>query len=135
MISPNLLLNVDDFNKTFEDKGMQWPFETLAKRVAFLFDKIFVSDDLDLTYEVMGSCSGDFDDDPTIKTLRFLHKEGFVVGPTDLGIPRINDFISRKPETLSARLHHELLRIGNPEIEDFQRELLVGQRNFCTRTC
>ena len=127
VISPNLLLNVDDFNKTFEDKGMQWPFETLAKRVAFLFDKIFVSDDLDLTYEVMGSCSGDFDDDPTIKTLRFLHKEGFVVGPTDLGIPRINDFISRKPETLSARLHHELLRIGNPGIEDFQRELLVGQ--------
>jgi hypothetical protein len=127
VISPNLLLNIDDFNQMFEDKGIQLPFETVAKRVAFLFDKIFVSDDLKLTYEVIGSCSGDFDDDPTVKTLRFLHKKGFVVEPKDLGIPRVNAFIARNPDNLSARLHRELLRIGNPGIEDFQRELLIGQ--------
>lgn len=127
VISPNLLLNIDHFNKMFDDEGMQWPFETLAKRVAFLFDKIFVSDNLALTYEILGSTSGEFDDTATIKTLRFLQEQGFVVGPDDLGIPSFNDFISRNPDNLSARLQRELLRIGNPGIEDFQRELLVGQ--------
>jgi len=127
VVSPNLLLNIDHVNKMFDEKGMQWPFETLAKRVAFLFDKVFVSDNLALTYEILESCSGDPYDNATVKTLRFLQEQGFVVGPDDLGIPSVNDFISRHPDNLSARLHRELLRIGNPGIEEDQRELLVGQ--------
>ncbi len=124
VVSPNLLLNIEHYNDMFENAGMQWPFETLAKRVAFLFDKIFVSDDLDLTYEILGSSSGESDGDPAVKTLRFLHEMGFVVGPKDIGLPPVNDLISSNPDNLSARLHRELLRIGNPGIDD---EYLVGQ--------
>jgi TIR domain len=127
VISPNILLNIDDVNKIEIDKAVQWPFEALAKKTSFLFDALFVSDNLDLTYEIIGSCSGEFDDDPTVNTLRFLNQKRFLVGPEDLGLPRVNDFVSHNPDSLTARLHQELLRIGNPGIEDFQKELLVGQ--------
>lgn len=127
IISPNLLVNIDHYNQMFDDERKQWPFDGMAKRVAFLFDKIFVADDLDLTYEVIGSLSGEFDADESVRTLRYLEDQGFVVGLKDLGISSANDFVARNADGISAQLHSELLRIGNPGIEDDQAELFVGQ--------
>ena len=71
VISPNIVSNIADYNAMTEDPNLAWPFELLAKRSALLFDKLFLTEDLELTQEVIQSSSG-FDSDPQSGLLQYL---------------------------------------------------------------
>ena len=86
VISPNLLLNVSDYNRMMEDPGYEWSFDLMAKKVALLFDKIFLTDDLELTFEIIGN-TGEPCEGAQVGLLQFLASEGVLFQPRDLGYP------------------------------------------------
>jgi hypothetical protein len=48
------LNNIADHNAMSEDPQNPWSFDSLAKRTSLLFDKIYLTDNLDLTCEIVG---------------------------------------------------------------------------------
>ncbi len=127
IISPNVVLNIADANAMAEDDKITWRFDLLAKRASFLFDKIFITDDLEKTYNILGSFSGDFDEDPAVVTLRFLEERGLIVTPKSLGLNSISHYVEKESSSITATLHDELLHIGNPGVEPEDKIELVGQ--------
>jgi hypothetical protein len=127
IISPNIVVNVDDHNKMVEDPNRPWPLDSLAKKVSLLFDKIYLTHDLDLTCNIVESISGEFEKDPLSGTLRYLADEGLLLKPQDLGYSSGDQFLKANIKGVAAELHKELLRIGNPDLEDDPHGTLVGQ--------
>ena len=48
VISPNVVSNIADYNAMAEDPNFARPFELLAKRSVLLFDRLFLTEDLEL---------------------------------------------------------------------------------------
>lgn len=86
VMSPNVLLNVNDYNRMVNNPCCDWTFDLMAKKAALLFDKIFLTDDLELTCEIIGNigepCGG-----TQVGLLQFLASESLLFQPTDLGYP------------------------------------------------
>jgi hypothetical protein len=85
IISPNVALNVGDHNKMFEEPDYPWPLGSLAKKVSLLFDKIYLTHDLDLTCEIIEGVSGEFENDPKSGTIRYLILQGIARMSTQKG--------------------------------------------------
>lgn len=127
IISPNIVLNVEDYNSMFEDPDRPWPLDSLAKKVSLLFDKIYLTDDVDLTCNIVESISGEFETDPQSGTLRYLANEGLLLKPQDFGYDSTDAFLKANIKGVAAKLQKELLRIGNPDLEDDPEGALIGQ--------
>jgi hypothetical protein len=127
VISPNIVVNVEDSNKMYEDPDHPWPLDSLAKKVSLLFDKIYLTDDLNLTCTIIESISGEFENDPQSATLRYLVNEGLLLKPQDFGYASGEEFAKANIQGVAAKLHKELLRIGNPDLEDDPDGVLIGQ--------
>jgi hypothetical protein len=122
VLSPNLLLNIQDQNMMDADPTYPWPFETAAKRASLLFDKIYLTHDLDATCEIA------FVDDTAAGTLRYLTERGLILSPLELGYSSGDDFIkATSSKGLAAELHGRLVLVGNPGIEDHLDAMLLGQ--------
>lgn len=126
IISPNLILNNDDFNKMQEDPDLPWPFDSLAKKVSLLFDKIYVTQDLDVTCTLLGS-DGSFEENPEALTLKYLADQGFILTPPQLGYNSPKEFLKGNLKGIAAQINSELMRIGNPGIGEEDEEYLIGQ--------
>lgn len=126
VLSPNIVLNVDDWNFMYEDPACPWRFDSVAKKVALLFDKVYLTHDLDVTCELIESADGDFGSNPYSATLRYLAERGFILTPADFGYASADQFLKSNVVGLVASLNKELLRIGNPGIEG-DEDYLIGQ--------
>ncbi len=126
VLSPNIVFNVDDWNSMYEDPTCLWRFDSVAKKAALLFDKLYVTHDLDVTCQLIESGNGDFDSNPHSATLRYLSEQGLILLPTDLGYPSADQFFSSNIVGTVAVLNKELLCIGNPGIEG-DEDYLIGQ--------
>lgn len=127
IISPNVALNVGDHNKMFEEPDYPWPLDSLAKKVSLLFDKIYLTHDLDLTCEIIEGVSGEFENDPKSGTIRYLILQGLLLRPQDLGYSSAATFLNANITGNAATLHRQLSRIGNPDLEDDPDGALIGQ--------
>jgi hypothetical protein len=126
VLSPNVLLNVDDVNAMYEDPDRGWRFDSIAKRASLLFDKVYLTQDLDATCTLLESVDGDSDSNPYSTTLRYLAEQGFILLPKDLGYTSADDFLKSNIVGTVAEINRELLSIGNPGIEGDEDEL-IGQ--------
>ena len=113
VISPNIVSNIADYNAMTEDPNLAWPFELLAKRSVLLFDKLFLTEDLELTQEVIQSSSG-FDSDPQSGLLQYLMTKKILFQPGDLGYVSKEEFLERNLKGDGAKLHGKLKKVGNP---------------------
>jgi len=113
VVSPNILSNVRDYNAMNENPDIPWPFDSLAKRSSLLFDKLYISDNIDLTYEIIGGPSL-FGNDHNGNTLEYLTRQGLILTPQDLGYSSGEAFLSENIKGKTADLHRRLLAVGNP---------------------
>jgi hypothetical protein len=114
VLSPNILNDIAEHNASHESPDHPWSFDSLAKRASLLFDKIYLTDDLDLTCEIVGGGSGIYHQDPNSGTLRYLADKGLILLPQDLGYPCGQAFLKENIRGATARIHRELLKVGNP---------------------
>src|SRR3954469_718834 len=112
VISPCILNDLAEHNTAFDDPSAAWKFESLAKRASLLFDKIFLTEDLDLTCEIVGGGSAVCDDDLNCQTLRYLIAKGLILTPQDLGYLTDGDFLRRNLKGEAATLHRRLCKVG-----------------------
>jgi hypothetical protein len=127
VISPNVILNLDDVNRMATDPDLPWRFDSLAKKVSLLFDKIYLTPDLDVTYQILQSVDGDDENNPQVATLRYLVDQGLILTPQSLGYSSGKQFLNANTKGTASKINHQLMRIGNPGIEEDQDEILIGQ--------
>ena len=96
----------------YDDQNRPWRFDWLAKRASLLFDKIYLTDNLDLTCDIISQWSDD--GDFRSQTLRYLTQKGFILVPQDLGYTTGEALLKANTKGDAARLQQQLLRIGNP---------------------
>src|SRR5258708_3514314 len=110
IISPNILNHTAD-SKLYSDPDEFWPFNSLGKQTCLLFDKIYLTDDLDLTCKIINA---GYDDDPNSLTLRYLAEKGLLLLPQDLGYTSRSEFLESMINGAVAEIHRQLLKVGNP---------------------
>jgi hypothetical protein len=118
IISPNLIENMED------DESPSQRLDMLAKRASLLFDKLYLTEDLEKTFELIGSiCS-----DELMETLRYIQEKGLILQPRDLGYSSADDLLGAGLKGVAGKLHTQLLRIGNPGNDGNPYDLIyVGQ--------
>lgn len=114
IIPPNILNDIAEHNAACDDPSRPWPFESLAKRSSLLFDKIFLTENLDLTCEIVGGGSAVCDDSVNCGTLRYLISKGLILTPGDLGYATGEVFLKSNLKGEVAALHRRLCKVGNP---------------------
>ena len=67
VISPNLAYGLD-WMPDSDHRDAVWPLESVAKKVSLLFDRIYLTHDLDVTCEIVGS----YEENAETATLRYL---------------------------------------------------------------
>lgn len=114
VVSPNILNNLPDYVALHDDPNAAWPFDCLAKRTSLLFDKIYLTENLELTCEIVGGGSAVCHDDPNCGTLQYLAQKGLIFLPQDLGYASGEAFLRENVIGATARVHRQLLKVGNP---------------------
>ena len=126
IISPNLLLQS---RPSTEDQWWvvdEWSIDSLGKKAALLFDKLYLTHDLEVTRSLIEGTEGDADD-WRIGTINYLVEQGLIVTPNDFGCGSGAEFLARNIKGAAKTLHRELVRIGNPGIDEDQDAELLGQ--------
>ena len=113
VMSPNVLLNVHDYNRMVEDPCCEWTFDLMAKKTALLFDKIFLTDDLELTCEIIGN-TGESCEGTQVGLLHFLTSEGVLFQPSDLGYSNWSRFLEDNIRGEVQAIDEKLRKVGNP---------------------
>ena len=113
VISPNILANIVDYNAMMENPNLQWPFDLLAKKSALLFDKPYLTENLELTREVI-EVHGGIDDQSQTGLLNFLINNGILFQPDDLDYASHTTFLIENLKGKGAKLHRKLTEVGNP---------------------
>jgi hypothetical protein len=127
VMSPNLLFDIGNHNAMCEDARLPWLFESLAKKTSLLFDKLFLTDNLDLTCEILGS-SGLGEEDPYAITLRYLIERGLILTPQDLGYASGEQLLKENIRGRTTKIQKELVKIGNPSNDCLPGEIrYLGQ--------
>lgn len=81
VISPNLAYGLD-WVPDSDHRDAVWPLESLAKKVSLLFDRIYLTHDLDVTCEIVGS----YEENAETATLRYLAAQRLLFAPKELGM-------------------------------------------------
>ena len=113
VISPNIVSNVADYNAMMENPNLKWPFELLAKKSVLLFDRLFLTDNFELTKEIVQS-SGNFESDPQALLLQFLISNRVLFHPSDLSYASDEEFLKQNLKGGAATLDARLRKVGNP---------------------
>lgn len=123
VLSPNLAYG-PDWPPDSANGNAVWSLERLAKKVSLLFDRIYLTHDLDVTCEIIGS----YEDNTETATLRYLTERGLLFSPKELGYDSGEDFVSAHTTGTAATLHRRLIRVGNPHMNEEPGEMkYIGQ--------
>jgi hypothetical protein len=123
IISPNLIGNLDEKNALHDESNEPWLLERVAKNAAFLFDKLYLTENIDETCELIQNiCAED-----KVETLRYLREKGLLLTPHDLGYPSAYSFMKANTVGLVAKIQTELSRIGNPGLGEADDYRYLGQ--------
>lgn len=123
VISPNLAYGIHWYPDS-EHGNAAWPLESVAKKVSLLFDRIYLTHDLDVTCEIIGG----YEENIETATLRFLAERGLLFRPQDLGYDSGEAFVSAHTTGAAEALHRRLIRVGNPYMNEEPGEMrYIGQ--------
>jgi hypothetical protein len=123
VISPNLAYGLD-WPADSDHREAVWPFESIAKKVSLLFDRIYLTHDLDVTCEIVGG----YAENTETATLRYLAERGLLFRPQELGYDSGDAFVSAQTTGAAAALHRRLIRAGNPYMNEEPGETkYIGQ--------
>lgn len=123
VISPNLAYG-PDWDPFSERADSVWPLESLAKKVSLLFDRIYLTHDLDVTCEIVGG----YEETTETATLRYLAQRGVLFRPEELGYASGETFVLSNTIGAAGSLHRRLLRAGNPYMNEEPGEVkYIGQ--------
>jgi hypothetical protein len=123
VISPNLAYGLD-WPADSDDGEAVWPLESIAKKVSLLFDRIYLTHDLDVTCEIVGG----YAENTETATLRYLAERGLLFRPQELGYDSGDAFVSAQTTGTAAALHRRLIRAGNPYMNEEPGETkYIGQ--------
>ena len=123
VISPNLAYGLD-WHPDSEHGDSIWPLESVAKKVSLLFDRIYLTHDLDVTCEIVEG----YAENTETATLRYLAERGLLVRPQDLGYDSGEAFVSAHTTGVAGALHRRLIRVGNPYMNEESGEIkYIGQ--------
>ncbi|HWA88554.1 MAG TPA: hypothetical protein VG889_00865 [Rhizomicrobium sp.] len=114
VVSPNSLTHEPDPDAAFANSDRPWPFDALAKRASLLFDKLYLTDNLDVTCEIVAGGSALCADDANAGTLRYLIQKGLILEPQDLGYASGAALLQANIKGHTAHIHRQLLKVGNP---------------------
>lgn len=109
VISPNLAYSLD-WPADSDHGGAVWPLESVAKKASLLFDRIYLTHDLDVTCEIVGG----YEESTETATLRYLAERGLLFRPEELNYDSGNAFVSAHTTGAAGGLHRRLIRVGNP---------------------
>jgi hypothetical protein len=123
ILSPNILLNVADHNAAVDDPNLPWRFDSIAKKAALLFDKVYLTHDLDTTCALIGNAEYE---GVNSGTFRYLIDRKFIITPQDLGYLSGDELIGANLCGAAAKIDAELHRVGNPGM-DGDEDYLIGQ--------
>lgn len=126
IISPNLILNSAEWNAMAEDESRSWGFEGLAKKTSILVDKVYLTQDLDITCNIIESV-GAGESNYLSQTLRYLREKDFVLDVQNLGYRSGEEFVQRNLRGVAVSIQTELMAVGNPGIEPDDEEWSIGQ--------
>ncbi|MCA1515641.1 hypothetical protein [Bradyrhizobium sp. NBAIM01] len=98
VISPNLAYGLDWLPDADHGDAV-WPLESVVKRASLLFDRIYLTHDLDVTCEIVGG----YEENTETATLRFLVKRGLLLTPQDMGYDSGEAFVSAHTRARRAR--------------------------------
>ena len=113
VMSPNVVLNIDDYNTMTENPSREWSFDLLAKKAALLFDKIYLTDNLELTYGIINNCGQSYGE-TQIGLLQYLASQGVLFQPKDVGYSSCDSFLEGNVRGEVTTLHKKLMQVGNP---------------------
>ncbi len=123
VISPNLAYGLD-WMPDSDYRDAVWPLESVAKKVSLLFDRIYLTHDLDVTCEIVGS----YEENAETATLRYLAARRLLLVPKELGYDSGEAFVTAYATGAAAALHRRLIRVGNPYMNEEPGETkYIGQ--------
>lgn len=123
VISPNLAYGLD-WMPDSDHRDAVWPLESVAKKVSLLFDRIYLTHDLDVTCEIVGS----YEENAETATLRYLAARRLLFVPKELGYDFGEAFVTAYATGAAAALHRRLIRVGNPYMNEEPGETkYIGQ--------
>jgi hypothetical protein len=123
VISPNLAFGLDWYPDS-EHGDVVWPLERLAKKVSLLFDRIYLTHDLEVTCEIVGG----YAENTETATLRYLAERGLLFTPKELGYDSGEAFVGAYTAGVAGVLHRRLIRVGNPYMSEEPGEMkYIGQ--------
>lgn len=109
VISPNLV-NGPDWDADSGRDDAAWPLESVAKKVSLLFDRIYLTQDIEVTCEIIGG----YAENTETATLRYLAERGLLFTPKELGYDSGEAFVAAYTAGAASALHRRLVRVGNP---------------------
>lgn len=123
VISPNLAFGLDWYPDS--DHGdVVWPLERVAKKVSLLFDRIYLTHDLEVTCEIVGG----YAENTETATLRYLAERGLLFTPKELGYDSGEAFVGACTAGAAGVLNRRLVRVGNPYMNEEPGEMkYIGQ--------
>jgi hypothetical protein len=123
VISPNLAYGLH-WHPDSERGDSVWPLESLAKKVSLLFDRIYLTHDLEVTCEIVGG----YEENVETATLRYLAERGLLFRPEELGYASGEAFVDANTRGATGALHRRLIRVGNPYMNEQPGETkYIGQ--------
>jgi hypothetical protein len=123
VISPNLAYGLDWYPDS-EHGNAIWPLESVAKKVSLLFDRIYLTHDLEVTCEIVGG----YAENTETATLRYLAERGLLFRPNELGYDSGEAFVAAYTTGMAGALQRRLIRVGNPYMNEEPGEMkYIGQ--------
>ena len=114
IISPNLIDgSIDELKAWDHEADAPWELDTLAKKVALIFDRIYLTDDLETTCDIIQYVCPE----ERLETLRYLEGEGVLFSFRDLGYESSDAFLKANIKGPVTEIQAQLMRIGNPGLD------------------
>lgn len=111
VMSPNTLIDLADEDRSPQNEDCAWRFDSIAKRASLLFEKLYLTENLEMTRDIVGHYD---EGDPKCLTLQYLEHRGLIFKPEDAGFKNGADFLSANLVGAATNLQAQLMKIGNP---------------------
>jgi hypothetical protein len=111
VMSPNMLFDLADENRLSRNEDQTWRFDSVAKRASLLFEKLYLTENLEMTRDIVSHVD---EDSSKRLTLQYLERRGLIFTPEDAGFKSGTDFLSANLRGTAGKFQTQLLKIGNP---------------------
>src|ERR1700730_12659209 len=99
IISPNLIDSMDE-HKASDDPSAPWALDEIAQKAALIFDKIYLTDDLETTFDIIRYVCPE----ERLETLAYLQRKGVIFSHRDSGYDSSEAFLTANTKGAAAKI-------------------------------